>query len=327
MSQTVAPGAGGGGGPGGRPPGTPGSPGSLGDTVSPETVLAGGVAEPVGSPLRLAAETFAQNKLAMAGVVVILLMAGFSFLGPLFYHTNQIVTNLPESLKPPGLAHPLGTDNEGYDELGRLMLGGQTSLEVGLAAALVATAIGVGYGALSGFAGGIVDGVMMRAVDALLAIPTLFLLVFLFTVFRANVLLLVLVIGLVAWLVPSRLVRAETLSLRSREYVEAVRVLGGNRRRMILRHIIPNTIGTIMVNASFQVADAILALASLSFLGLGIAPPAANWGQMLSTGVQYVYAGDWWLIYPPGIAIVLTVMAFNAVGDSLRDSFDSRLRS
>lgn len=302
-------------------------PGSMGGAVPAEAAIAGAVPESAGSPFRLAVQTFAENKLAMAGVVVILVMAGFSFLGPLFYHTNQITTNLPDSLRRPSLAHPLGTDNEGYDELGRLMLGGQTSLEVGLAAALVATVIGVGYGAISGFAGGIVDGIMMRAVDALLAIPTLFLLVFLFTVFRANVLLLILVIGLVAWLVPSRLVRAETLSLRTREYVEAVRVLGGNRRRMIMRHIIPNTIGTIMVNSSFQVADAILVLASLSFLGLGVAPPAANWGEMLSTGTNYVYAGDWWLIYPPGIAIVATVMAFNAIGDSLRDSFDNRLRS
>jgi peptide/nickel transport system permease protein len=293
-----------------------------------EDAIVGGeeAADPAGSPLRLAARTFAENKAALAGVVVIVAMAGFSFIGPLLYHTNQITTNLPASLRPPGAAHLLGTDNEGYDELGRLMLGGQTSLEVGLAAALVATAIGAGYGALSGFAGGLLDGIMMRAVDALLAIPTLFLLVFLFTVYQANVTLLILVIGLVAWLIPARLIRAETLSLRTREYVEAVRVLGGKRRRMIIRHIIPNTIGTLMVNASFQVADAILVLASLSFLGLGVAPPAANWGEMLSTGINYVYAGDWWLIYPPGVAIVLTVMAFNAIGDSLRDSFDTRLR-
>jgi peptide/nickel transport system permease protein len=277
------------------------------------------------SPWRLAAGTFVQNKAAIAGLAFILLMAAFSFLGPLFYHTSQVTTNLPDSLRPPSAAHPLGTDDEGYDELGRLMLGGQTSLEVGLAAALVATGIGAAYGAISGFTGGIVDGILMRAVDALLAIPTLFLLIYLFTVFRANVWLLIVVIGLVAWLVPARLVRAETLSLRTREYVQAVRAAGGTRRRMIVRHIIPNTVGTIMVNATFQVADAILALASLSFLGLGIPPPAANWGQMLSSGLTYIYGGAWWLIYPPGIAIVLTVMAFNSVGDSLRDSFDSRL--
>jgi peptide/nickel transport system permease protein len=280
----------------------------------------------IGNPLRLALEVMAENRAALAGVVVILLLAGFSFIGPLLYHTNQITTNLPDSLRPPGLAHPLGTDNEGYDELGRLMLGGQTSLEVGLAAAVVATMAGVLWGAVAGYAGGIVDGVMMRIVDGLLAIPSLFLLIYLFTVFQASVLLMILVIGLVAWLVPSRLVRAETLRLRTLHYVEAVKVIGGTPRRMILRHIIPNTIGTIMVNATFQVADAILALASLSFLGLGIPPPAANWGGMLSTGVNYVFAGNWWLIYPPGIAIVLAVMAFNAIGDGLRDAFETRLQ-
>jgi peptide/nickel transport system permease protein len=280
----------------------------------------------VGNPLRLALGVMAENRVALAGVIVILLMAGFSFIGPIVYHTNQISTNLPGSLRPPSAAHPLGTDNEGYDELGRLMLGGQTSLEVGLAAAVVATVIGMLWGSVSGYAGGFVDGVMMRIVDGLLAIPSLFLLVYLFTVFQASVVLMVLVIGLVAWLVPARLVRAETLRLRTLHYVEAVWMMGGSRRRMIMRHIIPNAIGTIMVNATFQVADAILALASLSFLGLGIPPPAANWGGMLSTGINYVYAGYWWLIYPPGIAIVLTVMAFNAVGDGLRDAFETRLR-
>lgn len=281
---------------------------------------------PAASPLRAAAYTMVANKGALAGLAVIIIMLIFSFAGPLFYHSNQITTNLPDSLRPPSAAHPLGTDNEGYDELGRLMLGGQTSLEIGIAAAVVATVVGVGYGAVSGFVGGFVDGLMMRIVDALLAIPTLFLLIYLFTVYQANPLLLILVIGLVAWLVPARLVRAETLSLRTREYVQAVQVMGGNRFRMITRHIIPNTIGTITVNATFQVADAVLALAGLSFLGLGIPPPAANWGGMLSTGINYVYAGDWWVIYPPGVAILLTVMAFNAVGDALRDVFDSRLR-
>jgi peptide/nickel transport system permease protein len=280
----------------------------------------------VGNPFRLALGVMAENRVALAGVIVILLMAGFSFIGPIVYHTNQISTNLPGSLRPPSAAHPLGTDNEGYDEFGRLMLGGRTSLEVGLAAAVVATVIGMLWGSVSGYAGGFVDGVMMRIVDGLLAIPSLFLLVYLFTVFQASVVLMVLVIGLVAWLVPARLVRAETLRLRTLHYVEAVWMMGGSRRRMIMRHIIPNAIGTIMVNATFQVADAILALASLSFLGLGIPPPAANWGGMLSTGINYVYAGYWWLIYPPGIAIVLTVMAFNAVGDGLRDAFETRLR-
>jgi peptide/nickel transport system permease protein len=287
---------------------------------------AAGEVTPTARPLRVAAETMIENKGALLGVIVILLMLGFSFIGPLFYHTNQISTDLPASFHAPSAAHPLGTDNDGFDVLGRLMLAGQSSLEVGLAAAAIATVVGVLYGAVSGFAGGILDGIMMRLVDGLLAIPTIFLLVFLFTVYQASTLILVLVIGLVAWLVPARLVRAETLSLRTREYVQAVRVIGGNNRRILIRHIIPNTVGTIMVNATFQVADAILALASLGFLGLGVQPPATNWGAMLSTGINYVYAGYWWLIYPPGIAIVLIVMAFNAVGDGLRDVFEVRLQ-
>jgi len=285
-----------------------------------------GEVAPAARPLRASLRIFLENRTALAGIVVIVVMVGFSFIGPLFYHSNQVTTDLPLSLRPPGGAHPLGTDNEGHDMLGRLMVGGQSSLEVGLAAAAVATVVGVCYGAVSGFFAGILDGIMMRLVDGLLAIPTIFLLVFLFTVYQASTLMLILVIGLVAWLVPARLVRAETLSLRTRDYVQAVRVMGGKGRRMIIRHIIPNSIGTIMVNATFQVADAILALASLGFLGLGVQPPATNWGAMLSTGVNYVYAGDWWIIYPPGIAIVLTVMAFNAIGDGLRDVFEVRLR-
>jgi len=142
----------------------------------------------LGSPIRLGVQTLVKNRAALVGLIVVLIMLAFSFIGPLFYHTNQIATNLPDSLRPPGAGHPLGTDNEGYDEFGRLMLGGQTSLEVGLAAAVVATGIGIAYGAISGFAGGIVDGLMMRVVDGLLAVPTLFLLVYLFTVFQASVL-------------------------------------------------------------------------------------------------------------------------------------------
>jgi peptide/nickel transport system permease protein len=162
---------------------------------------------------------------------------------------------------------------------------------------------------------------MMRIVDALLAIPALLLLLFLATVFRPTVLILIIVVGLTAWLVPARLVRGEALSLRNREYVLAARTMGVRTPTIIFRHIVTNSIGTILVNATFQVADAILVVAALSFLGLGIAPPATNWGAMLSDGLNYTYSGYWWLTYPPGIAIVLTVVAFNLIGDGLRDAF------
>lgn len=260
------------------------------------------------------------------GLVVIGLMILFSFLGPFLYHSDQIHTAIERATLPPGSGHWLGTDEVGYDVLGRLMVGGQTSLEVGIAAALIATTFGMLWGAIAGFAGGLLDGVMMRLVDGLIAIPALFLLVVLGTITTPNVPVLILVIAAISWLVPARLIRAETLSLRTREFVEAVRVMGGGNARIVLRHILPNVVGTVVVNATFQVADAILTIAALSFLGLGVPPPAANWGSMLSSGVDFTYAGYWWLIYPAGFAIVITVVAFNLVGDALREALDVRLR-
>ena len=271
---------------------------------------------------------FAANRLAVAGLVVVVLLTLFCFIGPLLYHTDQIQTRLALENLPPGAGRPLGTDDVGYDQLGRLMVGGQTSLEVAFGAAVVAVILGAAWGATAGYFGGIVDAAMMRVVDALLAIPALFLLLFLATVFRPSVLMLILVVGLTAWLVPARLVRGEALSIRTREYVQAARTMGVRSPTVIVRHIITNCIGTILVNATFQVADAILLVAALSFLGLGISPPATNWGAMLSDGLNYTYSGYWWLTYPPGIAIVLTVVAFNLIGDGLRDAFglDTRRR-
>lgn len=277
-------------------------------------------------PLRLALDVFLENKLALAGAITIVLIVLFCFVGPLIYRTDQIHTDIGQATLPPSWQHPLGTDDVGYDQLGRLMVGGQTSLEVALGAAAVAVVLGVLWGAVAGYLGGIFDSFMMRIVDAILAIPALFLLLFLAAVTTPSVPLLIGVVGLIAWLVPARLIRGETLSLRTREYVQAVKVMGGGPVRIVLRHIIPNTIGTVMVNATFQVADAILLIAALSFLGLGIPPPAANWGGMLSNGLNYSYSGYWWLVYPPGVAIVLTVVCFNFIGDALRDAFEVRLR-
>jgi peptide/nickel transport system permease protein len=265
--------------------------------------------------------TFVRNRLAVAGLVIAVALLLFSFVGPLFYHTDQVHTRLAMETLGPGTGRPLGTDSVGYDELGRLMVGGQTMLEVAFGAAVVAVVLGVLWGATAGYFGGLLDGLMMRVVDALLAIPALLLLLFLATVFKPSVPMLIIVVGITAWLVPARLIRAEALSLRSREYVLAAKTMGVRAPTIILRHIVTNSIGTILVNATFQVADAILVVAALSFLGLGIAPPATNWGAMLSDGLNFTYSGFWWLTYPPGIAIVLTVLAFNVVGDGLRDAF------
>ena len=306
-----------------------GASGRATTSAAPSPPADNGETPPAGSVYRLIFQTFAENRLAVAGVAIVVLMILFCFLGPVFYHTDQVHTNLAQSFVHPGQdGHPLGTDQNGYDILGRLMVGGQTSIEVGLAAAFFATGFGAVYGAISGFLGGFIDGLLMRIVDAMLAIPSLFLLLFISSLLANGMTLwwLILIVAVIAWQVPARLVRGETLSLRVREYVQAVRVMGGTSTRIVRRHILPNAIGTIVVNATFQVADAILIVAALSYLGLGIPPPATNWGQMLSDGTQFIALGYWWLIYPPGLAIVLLVMAFNFIGDALRDSFEVRLR-
>lgn len=269
----------------------------------------------------------AENRLGIAGALFLVAIALFCFCGPLVYHSDQTQANPLLVNLPPGPGHPLGTDSYGFDVLGRLMLGGQSALEISLAVALVATGFGALWGALSGFVGGVLDAVMMRVVDVVIAVPAVFLLVYLASVFRPSVPLLIAVLSALSWLGPARLVRGETLSLRTREFVEAVRAAGGTRRRIIGRHIVPNALGTISVNATFQVADAIIMLATLSFLGFGLPPPAVSWGGMLSQGVTYLFDGYWWEIYPAGLAVMLTVVAFNCLGDALRDALDVRLAS
>ena len=271
-------------------------------------------------------EVFLENKLAIVGGAVLAAMFLFCFLGPVFYHTDQVHVNLAIENQRPGPGHPLGTDNNGYDVLGRLMAGGQVSLEVGLAAAVLATGLGSVWGAVAGYFGGLADAVMMRLVDALLAIPVLFLALVVVSMFPPTELELILVIALTSWLSTSRLVRGEALSLRVREYVQAMRVMGGGGARAVFRHIAPNAIGTIVVNATFQVADAILLVVALSYLGLGIRPPQTDWGGMLNSGINSVYDGYWWQIFPAGVAIIVVVVAINFVGDALRDAFEVRLQ-
>jgi peptide/nickel transport system permease protein len=271
-------------------------------------------------------EVFTENRLAVVGTVILLAVVIFSFLGPVVYHTDQIQTNLANANLPPGAGHPLGTDPDGYDELGRLMAGGQVSLELGLASAVVATVIGTLWGAVAGYFGGFLDAVMMRVVDAALSIPILFLLIVLATIITPTKLSLILIISMASWLAISRLVRGEALSLRVREYVQAAKAMGGGSARIVLRHIAPNAVGTIIVNATFQVADAIIFIAYISYLGLGLAPPTTDLGGMLSNGVSYVDDGYWWLIYPAGAMIVIIVISVNFIGDALRDAFEVRLQ-
>lgn len=298
-------------------------------TIPPDdrhTGEAAGEPAPAGGAAR-ARKRIHFSILGIIGLSIIVGACLFCFVGPLVYHTDQVGSNLAAANLPPGPGHPLGADQSGYDILGRLMAGGQSSLEIGAAVAVIATTVGVIWGAIAGFFGGFVDSLMMRIVDVILAVPALFLLLILATSVTPSTLELIIVLSFLAWQVPSRLVRGESLSLRTREYVQAVQVMGGGSARSVIRHIIPNAASTIVVNATFQVADAILILAVLSYLGFGLPSPAATWGGMLSNGTSYIFAGYWWQIYPVGIIIVLVVVAFNFLGDALRDVLDSRLRS
>jgi peptide/nickel transport system permease protein len=278
--------------------------------------------------LRRGWEVFAENRLALASLGVLVLIVLFCFLGPVFHHTDQVHTNLTQTLCPPSGSHLLGCDNLGYDQLGRLMIGGQTSLEVGVAAAIVAVVVGTLYGAISGFIGGPVDAFLMRLVDAGLSIPYVMLVIILSVIFQPSPVTMIFIIAAFYWLGVSRLVRGETLTLRTREYVQAVKVIGGRRGRAVIRHVLPNAAGTIIVQATFAVADSIIILASLGFLGVGVRAPATDWGSMLSGGLTYLQSSQnyWWLIYPAGIAIIITCITVNFIGDALRDAFETRLQ-
>jgi peptide/nickel transport system permease protein len=294
--------------------------------LEPHVEPEGGGVGPIQSGWRLGLREFASNKLALIGLGILVFFVLFCWAGPLVYHTNQLLINPVNSFQAPGAGHPLGTDSQGFDELGRLMLGGQTALEIGIFVALIAAGIGMLYGAIAGLAGGIIDSIMMRIIDVLWSVPFLFVVLILATRYSSSEESLVLVLAVFSWLVPARLVRGEVLTLRTRDFVSAARAAGASRRRLVLKHLIPNALSVIIVNLTFQVADAITALAFLGFLGFGLSYPKTDWGDQLSNGVSWLQDGYWWLIYPVGGCIVLVIVACNFVGDALRDSLDVRLR-
>ena len=291
-------------------------------------------ASPAGLTMRLSApfgrrvlKQVGRNRLTVAAAVIFLFIVLFCFVGPLVYHTDQVHVNFDQVDLPPGTSgHPLGTDDSGYDVLGRLMAGGQTSLIVCVTAAFLAAGVGSLLGAFAGFAGGVLDPLLMRFTDAFIAIPQLFVVIVVATIVTPSRSSLILLIGGLSWFTTARLVRGETLRIRKLEYVDAARVSGVRSLSTILKHVLPNAVGVIVVSTTFQVADAILLLASLDFLGLGIPPPAASWGGMLTSGLNYLADGYWWLIVPVGVIIVVTVTSVNFMGDGLRDALEVRLK-
>ncbi len=240
-------------------------------------------------------------------------------LAPFALHVDAAATNVAQSYAAPSGVHWLGTDGLGRDEFARLLIGGRITLAVGAVAAIVAMLIGTVYGALSGYYGGWLDTALMRVVDVFLSVPTLFLLLFLAAMFHGNVLALMLVIGATSWLQPARLVRGEMLTLKERVYIEAARAVGAGDRRIIFAHLVPNAAGTVIMTTTFMIASAMLAETALSYLGIGVRAPTPSWGNLLSSAQSDLFAQAYWLILPPGLAILATVCALNFLGDWLRE--------
>lgn len=285
---------------------------------------------------------FLRHKMAVAGILimaVMLLAVGFvDQISP--YDAEK--PDLSNMLASPSLQHPLGTDELGRDLLTRTLYGGRISLVVGVFAMLVSVTIGTLVGALAGYFGGVIDNILMRFTDFALAFPRIFILILFAIIFmrppfsdnplvvmifgalyKMPVARVVFVIGILAWMDVARLVRGSFLEIRNQEYVEAARALGAGTGRIMFRHILPNALGPVIVAASLGVADAIISESGLSFLGLGIQPPTATWGNMLKNALDQIFAAPWTAIVP-GFMIFLTVLSINYIGDGLRDAFDPR---
>jgi len=284
---------------------------------------------------------FRRHKMAMAGVVILILLVLFSFGGSLF--VSEAYANRTETgarLQPPSDEHVFGTDTIGRDLLARTIYGGQISLLIGLTAMIVEAVIGVAIGALAGYYGRWIDSLLMRFTEAWLNIPALFLLLImakafagripelnlLGRTFSGSVVVIILIIGITSWMYLARIVRAEFLSLKEEDFVLAAREAGTSNWRIIVGHILPNTVAPIVVAATLSVANAILLESYISFLGLGVQPPTATWGNMLEGAYGYIESAPWLWIFP-ALFILLTVLSINFIGDGLRDALDPRSRS
>ncbi len=276
------------------------------------------------SQWRMALERFRAHRPAVAGLFVLATLAILSAAAPIVSPYDPDKTVLLLIYEPPSLAHPFGTDDLGRDLATRILYGGRVSLSVGLLAVSVAVSIGTLVGTIAGYYGRWVDGLLMRFVDMMYSFPRLFLLILFGVFFKGMTIgVIVLVLGILSWMTTSRLVRASFLSLKQREFVEAARCVGARDRRIIVRHILPNSLAPIIVAATLGVAAAIIAESTLSFLGLGIQPPTPSWGNMLNHATTDMDKAPWIAIFP-GLFIFLAVVSINFIGDGLRDALDPR---
>ncbi|MBT1075581.1 oligopeptide ABC transporter permease [Geobacter grbiciae] len=267
---------------------------------------------------------FRHNRFAMAGGCVVLLLFVVSLLAPYITPWDPHAIDAYHVLLPPSADHWFGTDELGRDVFTRVVYGARISLKVGFVSVGIAVAIGVVLGLVSGFYGGIVDTVIMRFVDIMLCFPTFFLILAVIAFLEPSIWYIMAIIGLTGWMGVARLVRAEVLSLRERDFILAARALGASDVRIIFRHILPNALSPVLVSATLGVAGAILTESALSFLGIGVQPPTPSWGNILTSGKDYIEFG-WWLSLFPGLAILVTVLAYNLLGEGIRDALDPRL--
>ncbi len=268
---------------------------------------------------------FSRNRIAVAGGIVVILLFVVSLLASWIspYDPNEI--NLQEVLSHPSWAHLFGTDQLGRDVFSRMIWGAGISLKVGFVATGVSICIGVILGALAGYYGRWVDMVIMRFVDIMLCFPTFFLILAVIAILEPSIWNIMIVIGLTSWMGITRLVRADFISLKERDFVQAARAIGASDLRIIFRHILPNAMASILVAATLGVAGAILTESALSFLGIGVQPPTPSWGNILTAGKNNIDIA-WWLSLYPGLAILITVLGYNLLGEGIRDSLDPRLK-
>jgi peptide/nickel transport system permease protein len=270
-------------------------------------------------------ERFLKNKMAVAGSLVVLLLFAVSLLAPWIAPYDPSMIDLTQVLAAPSSAHPFGTDQLGRDVLSRMIWGARISLKVGFVATGIAILLGAILGAVSGYYGRWIDAVIMRFVDIMLCFPAFFLILAVIAILEPSIWNIMIIIGLTGWMGITRLVRADFISLKERDFVLAARVIGAGDPRIIFIHILPNAMASILVAATLGVAGAILTESALSFLGIGVQPPTPSWGNILTAGKDNIDIA-WWLSLYPGLAILITVLGYNLLGEGIRDSLDPRLR-
>jgi peptide/nickel transport system permease protein len=270
-------------------------------------------------------DMFYKNKLALAGCGIVLFLFAVSLLAPMLAPYDPGAIDLKNVLAPPSAEHWFGTDQLGRDVLSRMIWGARISLKVGFVATGLAIFIGTILGAIAGYYGGWIDAVIMRFVDIMLCFPTFFLILAVIAFLEPSIWNIMVVIGLTGWMGVTRLVRADFISLRERDFVRAARAIGANDARIIIRHILPNALASILVAATLGIAGAILTESALSFLGIGVQPPTPSWGNILTAGKDNIDIA-WWLSLYPGLAILITVVGYNLLGEGIRDASDPRLK-